>query len=81
MPLNIHKDHYVNAVTKNKTLRAILKESAKFRLNGIGVWLVVEAVPWDADMVYCYNEITFEQYSVPFRNIDKDMLVTISKHD
>jgi hypothetical protein len=79
MPLTIHKEHFQGLVDKNKTLRAILKESAKFRLNGIGVWLVVEAVPWDADMVYCYNEVTFEQYSIPFRNIDKDMLVTIPK--
>ena len=79
MPLNLHKEHFQGLVNKNKSLRTILRESAKFRINGMGEWLIIEAVLWDADMVDCYNERTFEQYSIPFRNIDKDMLVTIPK--
>jgi hypothetical protein len=77
MPLNLHKDHFQGLVDKNKSLRAILKESAKFRLNGRDDWLIIESVAWDADMVYCYNERTFEQYSIPFRNIDKEDLEVI----
>jgi hypothetical protein len=35
-------------------------------------WLIIEAVPFDEDMLYCYDEVTFEQYVIPFKYINKN---------
>ena len=77
MPLNIHKEHFQGLVDKNKELRRTLINAAKAKINGD--WCIIEAVPFDEEMVYCYNEETKAQYSIPFREIDFDNLKTIMK--
>lgn len=77
MPLNIHKEHFQGLVNKNKELRQILHAASKAKINGD--WCVIEAVPLDEEMVYCYNEETDAQYAIRFRDIDFDNLKTILK--
>ena len=74
MPLKIHKEHFQGIVDKNKSLRQRLKECDKFRWDS-GDWLVVEAVPFDEEMVYCYDE-TYHQYKISFRDINLATLET-----
>ena len=59
MPLNIHKEHFQGLVDKNKELRRTLINAAKAKINGD--WCIIEAVPFDEEMVYCYNEETKAQ--------------------
>ena len=75
--LNLHYDHYVNLVKENKSLRQLLSASAKFKLPDEADWFVIEAVPWDQDVVLCYNEKTFDQYTISFRDIDKDSVLLV----
>jgi len=77
MPLNIHKEHFQGLVNKNKELRQLLQAAAKAKINGD--WCIIEAVPFDEEMVYCYNEETDAQYAIRFRDIDFDNLKTILK--
>ena len=75
----LQHNHFVNLVKENKTLRQLLTASAKIKLDNDKDWLVIEAVPWDRDVVLCYNERTWDQYTISFRDIDKDTTIFVDK--